>query len=390
MNVQKARRDTPGCRHVLHFNNAGASLMPEQVVEACMNHLHLESRIGGYEAADEARGAIEHTYDALASLLHCTRDEIALFDSATRAWDQAFYSLPLRSGDHILTAEASYASNYIGFLHRKQQEGIEIDVAPSDDSGQVDVEALERKINDRTRLIALTHVPTNGGLVNPAEDVGRIARNHGVPFLLDACQSAGQMPLDVEKLKCDMLSATGRKFLRAPRGTGFLYVRSRLIPTLEPPTPDLHAAEWTSPSSYRLRDDARRFELWESNAAAAIGMGVAVDYARQWGLEAIRQRVTTLADELRTRVSKVPGATVRDAGRTKCAIVTFDIANADAAELKSLLRARSINVSISEPQSTLLDARSRSLPEMIRASVHYYNTEDEIDRFIAAVTELVA
>lgn len=388
--LERVRRDAPGCTHVLHLNNAGASLMPQPVVEACMQHFLLEARIGGYEAADAARSALEHTYTAIAELLHCKPGEIALSDSATRAWNQAFYGLPLSEGDRILTAEASYASNFIGFLHRAKQDGIAIDVAPSDESGQVDLTAFERLVGTRTRLIALTHVPTNGGLVNPAVEVGRIARSHGIPFLLDACQSAGQIPLDVGTIGCDMLSATGRKFMRGPRGTGFLFVRRDFMDRLDPPTPDLHAAEWTSPTSYRLRDDARRFELWEFNIAAVIGLGVAADYAVAQNVEGTWHRIQSLAATLRERISALPGATLRDAGRLRCGIVTFDIDGHDASDLKRALRDRSINVSVSVPNSTLLDARTRSLPCMVRASVHYFNTDDEIGRFVEAVREITA
>jgi selenocysteine lyase/cysteine desulfurase len=284
----------------------------------------------------------------------------------------------------------SYASNFIAFLNRKRRDGIDIDVVPSDASGQVDVVELERRIDGRTRLIALTHVPTNGGLVNPAENVGRIARAHGVPFLLDACQSAGQMPLDVGELGCDMLSAAGRKYLRGPRGTGFLFVREDFMESLDPPTPDVHAAEWTTPDAYRLRSDARRFELWESNKAAQVGLGIAADYAMQWGLETIWQRIRHLADDLRSRMADVPGATVRDTGRTKCGIVTFDIVGHEAIKLKRQLREMAINVSVTVPSTTLLDARARSLPDLLRASVHYFNTEEEIERFVGAITQIVS
>lgn len=390
IDIAKVRRDTPGCAHVLHLNNAGASLMPQQVVDACIEHLRLESAIGGYEAADAAGEAREHTYSAIAGLLGCDRREVALVDSATRAWNMAFYGLPLSAGDRILTAQASYASNFLGFLHRARQDGIKIDVAPNDETGQVDPDALERCIGDRTRLIALTHVPTNGGLVNPAAEIGRIARAYGIPFLLDACQSAGQIPLDVDVLGCDMLSATGRKFLRGPRGTGFLYVRAELLDTLDPPTPDMHGAEWTSPDAYRLRGDARRFELWESNVAASIGLGVAVDYALAQDVAATWERVTTLAATLRERIAEIPGATVRDAGRVRCGIVTFDVEGHDAHELKRRLRDRSINVSVSEPSSTLLDARSRALPIMVRASVHYYNIDEEIEQFAEAIAAIIS
>ena len=225
IDVQKARLETPGCQHVLHLNNAGAALMPQPVLHATVGHLQLEALIGGYEAAAQAHEAVEHVYDATASLLGCHRDEVAIVENATRAWDMAFYAVPLKPGDRILTAVAEYASNYIAFLQVARKTGAVVEVVPNDASGQISLEALRHAIDDRVKLIAITHVPTNGGLVNPAEAVGRLAREAGIMYLLDACQSVGQMPVDVEAIGCDMLSATGRKFLRGPRGTGFLYVR---------------------------------------------------------------------------------------------------------------------------------------------------------------------
>ena len=380
LDVARARADTPGCAHVVHFNNAGASLMPRPVLAAVTGHLELEARIGGYEAAEQAKPQIERVYAATAALLGCDPDEIAVVENATRAWDMAFYALPLGPGDRILTAMAEYASNYIAFLQIARSRGVTVEVIPNDEHGQLSVEALRRMIDSRVKLIAITHVPTNGGLVNPAAAVGAAAREAGIPYLLDACQSVGQMPVDVGEIGCDMLSATGRKFLRGPRGTGFLYVRRGFVDRLEPPFLDLHAARWTAHDAYEVAPGARRFENWESNVAGKIGLGVAVDYAREWGLAAIQDRVYALAERLRVRLAETPGVTVHDLGAERCGIVTFTMERATADELKRWLRAEGINVSVTRRPSTRLDMEARGLTEMVRASVHYYNDEDEIDR----------
>jgi cysteine desulfurase / selenocysteine lyase len=385
LDLHRARAETPGCTRVLHFNNAGCSLPPAAVVEAVQSHLSLEAQIGGYEAAEASAAAISRPYDAVATLLSCGRDEIALVENATRAWDMAFYSLRFSPGDRILTGQAEYASNVIAFLQVAKRSGARIEVVPDDSHGQLDTAALERLIDDRVKLIALTHVPTNGGLVNPAEAVGVIARKTGVPFLLDACQSAGQMPLNVDHLGCDMLSATGRKFLRAPRGTGFLYVRRSWIERLDPPFLDLRAATWNTSQSYEIRRDARRFENWESFVAGRIGLGVAVDYALEWGLESIEERVTALAELLRARLGELPGVRVHDKGIRRCGIVTFTKDDRDPAQLVRSLRQQSINASVSVEESTRFDMEARRMACLLRASVHYYNTEEEVERFCAAV-----
>lgn len=387
--LERARRETPGCEHVLHFNNAGASLMPQPVIDTMTNHLQLEARMGGYEAADEAEAAIEQFYSSVAALLGGRPEEIAFIENATRAWDMAFYSIPFRPGDRILTAQAEYASNYIAFLQVAQRTGAVVETIPNDEHGQLSIPALANMLDKRVKLIAITHVPTNGGLVNPAVEVGRLARQAGVLYLLDACQSVGQMPINVAEIGCDMLSATGRKFLRGPRGTGFLYVRRDLIEQLEPPLLDLHAARWTAQDRYEIRPDARRFENWERNYAAKLGLGAAVRYALDWGLEAIWARVEPLANQLRERLEPLPGVKVRDLGAVRCGIVTFTVEGRQPEALRQALRDRQINVSTSTVFSTRLDMESRRLTELVRASLHYYNSEAEIDRFCTVLAELL-
>jgi cysteine desulfurase/selenocysteine lyase len=387
INVERARRETPGASRVLHFNNAGAALMPAPVLQAQLRHLELEAEIGGYEAAAAAGERIEAIYASLARLVNAAPAEIALVENATVAWDMAFYSVGFAAGDRILTAAAEYASNYIAFLQVARRSGAGVDVVPSDAAGELDLEALERMIDRRVKLIAITHVPTNDGLVHPAAAIGRIARAHGILYLLDACQSVGQLPLDVEAIGCDMLSATGRKYLRGPRGTGFLYVRRAVLDRLEPPFLDLHAADWVAPDRYEMRPDARRFENWERNVAGQLGLGAAVDYALGWGLAAIAERVEPLAAELRRQLADIPGVRVRDRGRRRCGIVTFTVEDRPALEIVAALRQRRINCHRSAG-STPIDARAPGLPDLVRASVHYYNTEAEVARFAEAVAAL--
>jgi selenocysteine lyase/cysteine desulfurase len=391
LDVARLRAETPGCERVLHFNNAGAALPPAPVLEAQIEHLRLETEIGGYEAADRAASRAERAYGAVAQLLHAHEDEIAVLENATRAFDMAFYAFPFREGDRILASEVEYASNYLAFLQVARRTGARVEVVASEEDGSISVPALRAALarDDRARLVALTHVPTNGGLVNPAAEVGRACREAGVPFLLDACQSAGQMPLDVDELGCDVLSATARKFLRGPRGVGFLYVRRSLLERLEPPFVDLHAATWTAPDRFELRPDARRFENWEGNVAAKIGLGVAVDYALAVSLPAIRERVFALAERLRKGLSALPGVTVRDRGRERCGIVTFDLRSRGALEIRDALLGRGVNVSVTTVTSTRLDMEARGLEALVRASVHYYNTEDEVDRFCRELLTLL-
>jgi selenocysteine lyase/cysteine desulfurase len=384
------RIDTPGCRDRIHFNNAGASLQPRPVVETVIRHLELEARIGGYEAADAERERITAVYRSSARLVHCEPDEIALLENATRAWAAAFYSIPFAAGDRILTGRAEYCSNYMAFLQVARRTGAEIVVIGDDAHGQIDLDELRAQLDERVKLISLTHVPTSGGLVNPAAEVGRAAREAGVLYLLDATQSVGQMPIDVAEIGCDFLATTGRKFIRGPRGSGFLYVSRRRIGELHPPVVEVGGAAWTERDGYTLKEDARRFETWEASYALQLGLGRAIDYALELGLESIWARVRALGDLLRRELSEIDGVRVHDLGQTKCGIVTFTAAGVSAEQLHRGLSAQAINVDISKPEDTRLDFEARNLEPMIRASVHYFNTEDEVARFCAAVAALIA
>ena len=386
--LDRLRAETAGCEQSVFFNNAGASLQPRPVVARVIEHLRLEEQVGGYEAADRVAAELKGVYGSVARLLHCAPEEVALFENSTRAWEMAFYSLRFASGDRIVTAANEYASNYIAFLQVAQRTGAEICVVESDPAGEMDLEALRKLLDDRVKLIALTHVPTNGGLVQPAARVGELAREAGIPFLLDACQSTGQMHLDVNALGCDMLCATGRKYLRGPRGTGFLYVRSAMLPNMEPPSLDLHAATWVSQGKFEVRTDAKKFETWESAAATRLGFGVAVEYALALGLKKIERRVQDLAARLRERLAEVEGVTVRDLGPVRCGIVTFTCDGHSPGEVMERLRAKGIAVRTVERSSTRIDMERRGLDELVRASVHYYNTEGEIERLCEALRSI--
>jgi len=394
IDIDKARAETPGCEKVLHFNNAGAALMPARVIDAVKGHTDLEAMIGGYEAAErvgESSNEVTALYDSIAQLINCNRHEVAVVENATVAWCQAFYGLSatFEPGDRILTAEAEYSSNYIAYLQTAKKTGCVVEVVPSDETGQLSVAALENMIDDRVKLISVTHVPTNGGLVNPAAEIGRVARNAGIPYLLDACQSVGQMPMDVDAIGCDILTVTGRKYLRGPRGTGFLYIGGEVMNRFEPPFLDNHAARWTTPDTYELRPDARRFENWEFNIAALVGLDEAIRYALEWGLDAIHERVNHLADTLRGQLAATPGVTVRDLGAETCGIVTFTVDGRTSPEIRHGLAEHAINVTDSTIFSTRLDMQRRDLESVVRASVHYYNTENEIERFMDALSAVI-
>jgi len=386
--VARARAETPGCETVIHLANGGAGLMPAPVLNAVKDHLDLEARIGGYEARRARQDQIDGLYESAARCFNCQADEIASVENATVAWDMAFYSLSLKPGDRILTAMSEYASNYIAYLQMAKRTGAVIEVVPNDNSGQLDVKALEAMIDDRVKLISVTHVPTNGGLVNPAAAIGKVARAAGIPYLLDACQSFGQMPLDMQEIGCDMASVTGRKYMRGPRGTGLLYVRKSMLDKLEPPFLDLHSALWTAPDRYEMQPNARRFENWEKYVAGQIGLKTAIDYALDWGIDAIEARVTALADGFRNKLAAIPGVVVRDLGEKRCGIVTFTREGVEPEAIVAAMSANRINCSVSGISSTRIDMTQRGLQKVLRTGVHYYNTDEELDRFLEVLESM--
>lgn len=388
MDVDKLRAQTPGCAYRTHLNNAGAALMTTQTLSAMTAQLELEARIGGYEAAEQAEQQIAATYDGLARLVGTEPSHIAMFDNSTHAWNAAFYSIRFAPGDRILTGRDEYGSNILAYLQVAQRTGVEITVVPNDATGQIDLDALTTLIDDRVKLIGLTWVPTSGGLVNPAAEVGRVARAADVLYLLDATQVVGQFPIDVATVGCDLLTGTGRKFLRGPRGTGFLFTSERALDRLEPFVAEIRSAIWDGQRSFTWAAGARRFETWENSYVNLIGLGSAVSQALDLGLDFIGERTRGLGARLRGGLGELDHVTVADLGANQCAIVTASVAGRSAADVRAALAAQKINVSTTVPEHNQFDTEDRAAHPLVRLSPHYYNTEVEIDNAVAAVARL--
>jgi selenocysteine lyase/cysteine desulfurase len=388
MDVDALRAETPGCAYRLHLNNAGAALLAQPTLDAMIAHLRLEAQIGGYEAAAAAHDAIGATYAGIAGLLGGRAGEVALFDNATHAWNAGFYSVPLGRGDRILTGRAEYGSNVLAYLQVAQRTGAEVVVVPSDRHGQLDVTALAGLVDERVKLIGVSHVPTSGGLVNPAAEIGRIARGAGVLFLLDATQSVGQFPVDVDAIGCDLLTATGRKFLRGPRGTGFLWVRTAALERLDPFVAEIGSATWDGGRGFTWAGGARRFESWENSYVNVVGLGAAVRQVLHLGIEAIGERTAMLGTRLRGSLDGLPGVSVHDLGQVRCAIVTARVEGVPAADVAAALGRAGVNVSTTVAGHSPLDTEDRALHPLVRFSPHYYNTEEELDRTVELVAAI--
>lgn len=393
LDIEALRAATPGCAQVTHLNNAGSALQPAIVTDTVVAHLRREEAVGGYEAHAEARDRVAGVYASVGALVNAPIERVALVESATVAWDRGLqaiaFSDPLGRGDRMLVSGSEYASNVLPLLQLARRTGASVEVIPDGADGAVDVEALGDMLDERVRIVSINHAPSQNGLVNDVVAAGDMLRMHGSPawYLVDACQSAGQLPVDVGRIGCDVLSATGRKFLRGPRATGFLVVSQRMLDELEPFPLDLHAATWTSLDGYELADGAARFESWEKAYAALLGMGAAIDYALACGIDALAERIGALASRLRAGLAGIPGVIVRDRGSVQSGIVTIRVD--DAAGVVAGLRARGINTSLSTPDYSRIDFGRDQATGLVRISPHAYNTEDEIDRAIAVISELV-
>lgn len=389
--LEQLRADTPGTEHIVHFNNAGASLMPEPVIRAVTEHYSREVTMGGYEATVDQRQAIEHVYQTLAALIQAKPGEIALMENATRAWDMAFYSLPLKPGDIILTSTTEYAGNYIPYLQRQKRQGIEITILDNDETGCICLKHLANELNNvNVRLISLPLLGTHGGPIQPVEAIGSLARKAGVWFFLDACQGIGHLPLDVAKIGCHVLTASGRKYLRAPRGTGFLWMDDGLSSMIEPVWLDHHAAWLESEKHYFIHEGARRFECWEANIADRLGLGAAASYTLSLGQENITQRILHLGKRLRTGLKSIPHIQLQEHGECVSGIIAFTVSDVTPERVQEYLAncPKRINVSCSRFNSTFIDMQSRGLEAVVRASVHAYNSEEEIDTLLNALENI--
>ncbi|HEV7906931.1 MAG TPA: aminotransferase class V-fold PLP-dependent enzyme [Pseudonocardiaceae bacterium] len=384
IDLDVVQAETPAWADRVFLDSAGSSLAPTPVMDEVIGHLRREAEVGGYVAAGERADDLQAGYGVLARLLGCEPEEIAFTDSATRAWLSAFDAVPLGEGDRILVTEVEYAGNAVALLRRAQEAGATVEPVPSDAAGQVDVTALRDLLDERVKLVSLVHVPTNSGLVNPVRDVADAAHEVGALVLLDACQSVGQFPVNARELDVDLLSCTGRKWLRGPRGTGVLVVRREIMHRLRPRLVDLHSGRWEGPQKFALREDARVFEIWEHSVADRLGLIAAARYALDLGLDAIADEIADRAQRLRAGLAEIPGATVRDQGVRRCGIVTFTIDGVAAAEVKERLGDKGITVSTSGASSTLLDMTRRGLDAVVRASPHYFVSPRQIERALDA------
>jgi selenocysteine lyase/cysteine desulfurase len=372
------------------------------VLEATVGYLRREAELGGYETVDAAEEELTAARGHLARLVGAGTGNLAVVENATVATAQALSAFDFEPGDSLITSRIDYPSNQIMYLSLARRRGLRVLRADDLPEGGVDPASVARLLarEPRCRLVSVSWVPTNSGLVQDVAGVAEVCERAGVPLLVDACQAVGQIPVDAPALGCDYLAATGRKFLRGPRGTGFLYVSDRALARGDHPLlPDLRGAEWSEADRYDLAPDARRFENWEFSHALVLGLGEAARYALEVGVEAGGARARRLAQEARRRLAALPGARVLDRGWDRsdsgpgaeppAAIVSVAFDGRDANDLVAALRERRVHTSASTRTSGVLDMDDKGVASTLRVSPHYYNTEDELDTLVEALEEIL-
>ncbi|MEW6343955.1 MAG: aminotransferase class V-fold PLP-dependent enzyme [Paraburkholderia sp.] len=388
--VQALRAQTPGTQHITHFNHAGSSLPSAATLEAIRAHLWREATMGPMEAGVAARAQTENARALAAQLFNAQPMEIALTDGNSQGWGGAFAALGTwQPGDRILVARHEWGGNLATMRLTAGRAGASIETIPSDSSGAVDPEALEAMLDERVRLIALTWMPANGGLINPAAAIGRIARRHGIAYFIDAAQAVGQMPIDVTELGCDILSGVGRKALRGPRGTGLLYVRQAFLERLTPAFVDTHTAPLDAGGEPVLRTDAARLEPSEAAPALRCGLASALQEALEIGVENIRARIDAVAQTVRAELAQIDGVTLLDQGRERSGLVSFSVAGHEPAALQRALAARGVTIGSNGVSYTPLDMNARGLTQIARVSVSYLTTEEEIGKMLGDLRSLL-
>jgi cysteine desulfurase/selenocysteine lyase len=387
LDIEKLRADTPGTQAVIHFNNAGCSLPVKETIDIITEYLQLEATLGGYEVKNKYENIINDFYSEAAELINAGKDEIAIVSNASDGVNKILHSIQWKAGDVLLTTEVEYGNCYLNYLKLKEEKGIIVKIVPSDHDGNILLKKMEEMISSKVKLIAVTHIPTNSGLIMPAEKIGNIAKKHNILFLLDACQSVGHIPVDVKKIQCDFLSTTSRKYLRGPRGMGFIYARKEILEKLKPSTLDMVTAHWKDADNYAWDCNIKIFEQWEKSYALLLGFSKALSYLNNLGVENTWKRIQYLSTYLRSQLEQTGGIEVTDIGKEQCGIVTFSVAGIDSEKLVNALLKHGINLSTSLRFSTVLDMDKRGLTGVCRASIHYFNTKEEIDILVEKVEQ---
>lgn len=374
-----------------YFNQAAGGLMPDRVLQAVTDYMQREQALGSYVAAQQAQPQLQQLYAQLAALLHCQPTDIALTTGNTHGWCAVVGALPLQAGDRVLVTPGEWGGNYAMLLQLQARTGCVVETMPCTADGHIDLAALEAGLDARVQLIALTWVPANGSTVYDAQALGQLCARHGIPYIIDAAQALGHIPVDVQALQCDVLTAPGRKWLCGPRGTGLVYLKPGFAARLQPMTVD-HVSCPITPTGPVLRQDARMLEQSESSVALKLGLLAALDTAQAEGWAQRFAAIAERARQLRSALADVPGLSLHSlaAAPADCGIVPFTLQGHTPAQVQQALLQCHIQVAASGMGFTPLDMQARGLSAVVRASVSAHTTDADIQALVQALQTLSA
>jgi cysteine desulfurase / selenocysteine lyase len=290
-----------------YLNNAGAGIMSTKTYEVIINYLKLEREIGAYHAAAKSKTLSDNFYINAAKLINANSpSEIAYMDSASRGWNMIVYGTPLKKGDTILTLSSEFGTNLITLFNYAKLNDFKVCVIKCDINGSFLIEEIENKLKEGAKLIAISHAVAHGSIINPVEEIGKLAKKYGAYYIVDGCQTVGQIKVDVQSIQCDAYMTTGRKWLCGPRGTGFLYVKSSSqmrTTQLDLASADLIFDDNLNLIRIEVRNDAKQFELWEKSFANLLGLSSAIEECLESKIEVISVKIQELSNKLRFAAS---------------------------------------------------------------------------------------
>lgn len=390
MNVLKVREDFPILKDVIYLDSAATSLTPEPVLKAAMDYYyHYRANVGRgvYRTAQLADQKYRDAHKRVARFIGGRKGETAFTKNTTESINAVAYGLKWKKGDRIVATLLEHHSNLLPWM-RLREKGIELSIVKPDESGYLDPSDFEREVDDRTRLVAVSHLSNVLGTIAPVKEISRICRDHGTSLLVDGAQSVPHMAVDVERLGCDFLCFSGHKML-GPTGAGVLWMRD--ADSIEPLLTGGGMVEDVSPDGFERKKGYEGFEAGTPDISAGIGLGAAVDYLERIGIDEIAAHETKLAERLLRGLQELDGVEIYGPKETKgrSGVISFNVAGLLPHEVALMLDQASNTAVRSGLHCCIPLMKHLGLRQgCVRASLYLYNTEDEVERLLATLEEI--